>query len=119
MKASYYALEICMSEYIIRKMKDHEQTKESVIAAAAKLIKEDIRQMQFPCDSYPSHIDICKSNGEIDENEEDCEWIPKSLQLFMTHLICNKLKRSSLSQCIVQASRSRSVIAAPICLVLE
>lgn len=58
-----------MSENIIRKMKDHEQTKESVIAAAAKLITEDIRQMQFPCDSYPSHIvsiHICKSNGEID-----------------------------------------------------
>lgn len=93
-----------MTDFIIRKMKDHGETKESVIAAAAKLIKEDIRAMQFPADQYPNEKEIC-------EAEESSRWVPESLGLLLSYLIPSSLKRLSVSQCIVQAARPRSVIA--------
>ena len=72
-----------------------------MIRAAAKIIKEEIRKMNFSTDQYPTIYDI----------EGNEEWVPDSLLMFMEFLVPTKLKQLSLSQCIVQAARPRTVIA--------
>ena len=72
--------------------------------AAAKIIKEEIREMNFSKDFYPS-VD------EISFSEEGEKWIPESLRMFMKFLVPSRLKQLSLSQCIVQTTRPRTVIA--------
>ena len=91
-----------MTNYILRDLKEQgSDTKENVVRAAAKIVKEEIREMNFTKDHYPSV-------SEIEENEK---WVPDSLQLFMKFVVPTRLKQVSLSQCIVQAARSRTVIA--------
>ena len=91
-----------MTENILRQLKEQgSETKEEVVKAAAKIIKEEIREMNFK-DFYPS-VD------EISFSEET--WIPESLTMFMTFLVPSRLKQLSLSQCIVQETRPRTVIA--------
>ena len=91
-----------MTDYILRDLKEQgSDTKEKVVRAAAKIIKEEIREMNFTKDHYPSV-------SEIEENEK---WVPDSLQLFMKFVVPTRLKQVSLSQCIVQAARPRTVIS--------
>lgn len=91
-----------MTDYILRKLKEKgPATRESVIIAAAKIVKEEIREMKFNKEFYPSVDDII--DGE--------SWIPESLRTFMKLLVPSSLKQLSLSQCIIQATRPRSVIA--------
>lgn len=92
-----------MTDYILRKLKEEgAESKEKVIKAAAKIIKEEIRGMSLNKDQYPSIDDICKTEGE--------SFVPDTLQLLMKHLVPSDLKRESLGQCIVQAARPRSSI---------
>ena len=90
-----------MSGYILKGLK--EQNKEDVIAEAAKLIKDDIRNMHSSTQFYPD-------NNDITADEDGSVWVPESLKIFMSHLIPSKLKRLSINQCIVHASRPRSLI---------
>ena len=91
-----------MTDYILRELKEQgSDTKTSVIRAAAKIIKEEIREMNFTTDHYPTVHDL-------KENEK---WVPDSLLMLMEFLVPTKLKQLSLSQCIVQAARPRTVIA--------
>ena len=60
---------------ILKNMKT--QSKDSVIAAAAKLIKEDIRRIEISPDFYPNDC-------EIWNEEEGSKWVPESLQSFMS-----------------------------------
>ena len=94
-----------MSDRIIRTMKNNPQSKSNILAAA-KIITNDIREMEFSFEEYPSHEYII--------NEEDGnKWVPASLREFMKLIIPNKkVKSMSLSQCLVQAARPR-VIAPP------
>ena len=93
-----------MADYILRDMKENGKTKGSVITAAAKLIKADIREMEFATGLYPNEQDIFSL-------EEGSKWVPESLTNFLKQLITSNLKRLSISQCIIQASRPRTVIA--------
>ena len=93
------------NDYILKNLKDQgADTKEKIVRAAAKIIKEEIRAMDFTKDHYPCVSDITTN----DENEK---WVPESLQLLMEFIVPTTLKQISLSQCIVQAVRPRSVIA--------
>ena len=94
-----------MTDYILRQLKEQgSETKEEVVKAAAKIIKEVIKEMNFSKDFYPSV-------NEITFSEEGERWIPESLRMFMKFLVLSSLKQLSLSQCIVQATRPRTVIA--------
>ena len=94
-----------MTGYILSQLKEQgSETKEEVVKAAAKIIKEEIREMNFSKDFYPS-VD------EISFSEEGEKWIPESLRMFMKFLVPSRLKQLSLSQCIVQTTRPRTVIA--------
>ena len=84
-------------------MKDELSIKESVLTAAAKIIKADIRDLNVSKSHYPNEEDI------IDETKGQ-EWVPESLSLFMSQLIGSNVKKMSIAQCIVQAARPRTVI---------
>ena len=93
-----------MTDRILHEMKtkDH-QTKEDIIIAAAKLVKEDIRELDKNTDFYPTVDDI--------KDEENANpWVPESLKIFLNSLITSELKKKTLGQCITQASRPRSII---------
>ena len=68
------------------------------------IIKDEIRNMKFNNDFYPTRTEIADLNG-------GAEWIPDSLYAVLRALIPSELKSISIGQSIVQASKSRSVIA--------
>ena len=90
-----------MTNFIIRNMIKTNETKESVISAAAKMIRSEIRNMNVSKSYYPS----------VSEIEDSEKWIPESLEILLGHLISSTLKKRSIGQCIVQAARPRSAIA--------
>lgn len=93
-----------MADFIMRNFKTNSSNgKKEIIIAAARIIKEDIRNMKIETEEYPSVEDIFVQ-------EEENPWVPDSLRQLMKHLIPTSLKRISLSQCIVQAARPRSAI---------
>jgi len=90
--------------YILRNLKENGAiSKENAISAAAKIIKEDIREMNLNKDFYPSVDDIISSANSD-------KFVPETLQSFMTYLMNPAFKRQSLAQCIVQASRPKSFL---------
>ena len=74
--------------------KKNSQSPIDIIAAAAKIIKSDIREIPVDKSEYPS----------VDEMSVE------SLQIFPGHLFPSKLKQISFGQCIAKASRPRSMI---------
>ena len=88
-----------MTKFYLDSLKHRD--KSSVISVAAKLIKDDIRKMQKSTNFYPTEQDIL--NGE--------EWMPDSLNLFLSSLVPCKTKRVALGQSLVQAARPRSIIS--------
>lgn len=91
-----------MSDYILRNLKENgEISKENVISAAAKMIKEDILEMDLNKEFYPNANDIKSSL-------DDDKFVPETLRCSMKYLLNPILKRESIAQCIVQASRPRS-----------
>ena len=85
------------------KKKNH-QTPNDIIAAAAKIIKCDIRELPCNKTEYP----IIDRMSDINYAKK---WVPESLLNFLRHLISSELKQVSIGQCIAQNSRSRSMIA--------
>ena len=55
-------------------------------------------------DEYPS-------NGILEDEKACLEWVPGSLKQLLSHIIPVELKQISISHCIVQSSRPRSLIA--------
>ena len=93
-----------MASYIICEMKKKaEETKEDIIAAAAKIVKAELRELNKTMDEYPTL-------EEIKDITRTKEWVPESLQLFLKYLVPSTLKQISIGQCITQASRPRSVM---------
>ena len=91
-----------MVDFNLRDLKEKgSASKENVIKAAARLIKEEIREMNYSKAFYPSVAVI----------KEGDDWVPESLNLFMKLLVSSNLKQARLSQCIIQATHPRSVIA--------
>ena len=99
---------ICFKDYVWFIMSEFKriqsQTPLDIIAAAAEIIKNDIRVM--PCDKkeYP---DISR----MQDIEYAMTWIPESLTTFLSHLVSSPLKQASIGQVITQNSRPRSMIA--------
>ena len=90
-----------MTDYILRKLKEQGSgTKGQVVRAAAKIVKEEIREMSFSKDQY----------SDFSEIEESEKLIPDLLQMFMKVIVPMRLKQVSLNQCIAQAARPRTVI---------
>jgi len=83
-----------MTDYILREMKEKFSTKESVLTAAAKIIKVDIfshiqlsyvRELNVEKSKYPNEQEI----ADIDKGRR--EWVPESLDRFMRQLVNSTL----------------------------
>ena len=72
-----------------------------MVKTADKIVKEEIREMNYSKEFYPSIDDIV--DGE--------KWVPESLKNFMALLVPSSQKQLSLSQCTIHATKPRSVIA--------
>ena len=81
------------------------QTKDSIIIAAAKLIKPELRQIDRIHEVYLTLEELFSRPTARQE-----KWVPESLQLLLSYLIPSSLKQLSIGQCIRKASRPRSVI---------
>ena len=66
-----------------------------MVTAAAKIVKEETRLMNFSKEFYPSVDDI------VDREK----WVPESLENVMAFLVPSSQKQLSLSLCIIQATR--------------
>ena len=98
-----------MMEYLIndkwykdRNSNTHVET-ERIISMAANLILDDIRSSNFDCEWYPS-TEIMQST------ENELEWIPHKLRLFMQYVCKNTLKQNSIAQALVTATCPRSCV---------
>lgn len=80
------------------------QTPLDIIDAAAKIIKNDIRNMPCTKKEYP----IINKMDDLDYGKK---WVPESLLVFLKHLVPSPLKQISIGQSITQCSRPRSMIA--------
>jgi len=96
-----------MIDYIINdawynaRNKNKYEDAERIVATAAKLIMEEIREKKYNTKFYPKADDI------INDQQE---WVPKSLKTFLDILIRPLVKQRSIGQSIVYAARPRSVI---------
>lgn len=90
-----------------KKLEDPELEKYRLIEAAAKLIKTEIKLLSTSMEYYPS-------SSEIASEQENKKFLPSVLQHFLDIIIGTKacdLKKISIGQALVQASRPRSLIS--------
>ena len=80
-----------------------DEEKNRIILAAAKIIKEEIREMKYDKSYYPDEESIANVS-------EGKKWIPKSLNTFLENIIESEVKQNSIGQCLVQAIRPKSAI---------
>ena len=71
-----------------------------IVITAAKLIREEIRNIKLSLDSYPNKDNITDSI-----NENSC-W------KLLSYVVPETVKRSSICQCIIKASRPRTALPA-------
>ena len=83
---------------------DVAEDSERIVIAAAKLLKNAIRDSNYDSSCYPT-ID------KIGKREEAFKWLPSLLQTFLDYLICPPIKKISLGHSIVQAVRPKTVIS--------
>ena len=81
-----------------------EKEVERIVLTAARLIREEIRNISFETKNYPDADDIKESISE------KSKWKPPLLNIFLSSLIPNEIKKSSLSQCIIKAAKPRSAL---------
>ena len=93
-----------MTSFILESFKNtKEQTPNDIITTAAKIIKSDIREITADKSKYPS-------TEELSDIDYETKWVPESLKIFLSSLVSSSLKQLGIGQCIVQASRPRSLI---------
>ena len=96
-----------MASYIINekwyenKKENVNDEKERIITTATKLILNDLRQSKYDTSKYPSVNDIKSTN---------IDYLPLGLQLLVKNLILSPIKQASIGQCILKATKERSVI---------
>lgn len=83
---------------------DPDEEAERIIKATARIIREEIRAQQYRKDEYPT-------STEISDIENGRAFLPPSLRLLMEKIIPCDVRRNSIGQAIVNATRPRSTIA--------
>ena len=86
---------------------DQDSEKRNIIKTAASLIRADIKSMQCNKETYPL-------SSNIESLEDNSDFVPASLKHLLSGIMREKdtsQKVSSIGQCIMQATRPRSIIA--------
>ena len=88
------------------KSSDPETVKANLIQTAARLIKNDIKDVVASKDNYPEPEDIKSVANNI-------KFVPQSLQVFLRTVFCGDtdLTIASIGQAIMPASRPRALLA--------
>jgi len=87
-------------------MQDKKDEKTHIIEAAAKFIKQDIKDLDQTRNTYPTAAEI--------STETALEFVPPSLQQLLNTIFCGKdrsTKIASIGQAIMQATRPRILLA--------
>ena len=93
---------ICFSDFILcdkwytERKQDVADEKHRIVRTAARLIGEEIRNMQCDLSTYPSSGDMTAA---------ECLLVPPLLKTFIKTVVPSQIKQSAISQCIVQAAR--------------
>lgn len=90
--------------WYVEREKDLDKESERIVAAAAKLIKTQIKDLDNNMEHYPL-------NANISDQSKAKDWVPSLLRLFLGHLISDEGKQIGIGHSIVQASRPKSVIS--------
>lgn len=99
-----------MASYIINekwhkdRKTDIEEESIRIVAAAAKLIKAQIRGTLYSTDEYPI-------NGSVSDVSAAMQWVPPLLRTFVENVVVTDLKQTAICHAIVQAARPRTVIS--------
>ena len=75
-----------------------------IVITAANLIWEEIRNIKLSLDSYPNQDDI------MDSINENSSWKPNLLNTLLSYVVPDTVKRSSICQCVIKASRSLTAL---------
>ena len=94
---------IVNDKWYSERKKDTKEELERIVIAAAKIIRAEIREIEFDLKSYPTNEDIADVN-------KGKEWIPHHLQTFLATIMHSEIKKNSIGHAIIQAARPRSVI---------
>jgi len=81
-----------------------EDKAEWIVRAAAKIVRDEIREKIYNSKFYPTTEDISSIS-------HSSQWIPQHLQNFLKLLVISEVKQNSIGHAIVQASRPRSVVS--------
>ena len=92
------------ANYVLQeKKKEVEETKESIVKAAAKIIKSEIREVEKSNEYYPTNL-------EVQDLKTCSEWIPESLMILLKIIMPNLLKQTAITHSMIQAARLTSVL---------
>ena len=99
---------LCFKEFanyvlLEKKKEEVEETKESIVKAAAKIIKSEIREVEKSNEYYPTNL-------EVQDLKTCSEWIPESLIILLEIIMPNLLKQTAIAHSMIQAARPRSVL---------
>ena len=101
------AAQILQEFYDTPQPDNEDDEKRRIIKTAAKLIQSDIKALDTSKSTYPD-------SGELRSIELNLRYLPESLQVLLYDIFPGKsigLKVATIGQCIIQATRPRSVIA--------
>ena len=90
-----------LKDMVIRSLKRNVESKDTIFEAAARLLKEEIRDFQIQQDEYPAPSDIADA-------DEGAKWVPQALTSFISKMIDSKTKVNAICQCIVQAVKPKT-----------
>ena len=79
------------ANYVLQEKKnvDVEETKETIVKVAAKIIKSEIREVEKFNEYYPTNL-------EIQDLKTFSEWIPESLLILLKIIMPNLLKLTAI-----------------------
>ena len=86
-----------------KKKEEVEETKQSIVKAAAKIIKPEIKEVEKSNEYYPTNL-------EIQDLKICSEWIPDSLMILFKIIMLNLLKQTAIAHSMIQTARPRSVL---------
>ncbi len=99
--------ESVLQKFHYRQKENPEQEKKNIIEAAAKLIRNDIKCVETLNTHY-------SSSDEFESETQSLKFLPESLQTLLSGIITGKdtgVKRASIGQAIMQATRPRVLLA--------
>ena len=80
------------ANYVLQKKKKEEveETKDSIVKAAVKIIKSEIREVEKSNEYYPTNL-------EVQDLKTCSEWIPESLMILLKIIMLNLLKQTVIA----------------------